>query len=195
MGISLFTALAGKGQMRATEEELALLVPYGYLSVQWRREAEREFLSVLPVLCSIAVASESESGVLDLLAFRIAEAVRAAIHIDLMDRPEYQVLGIYAIPQIAGQNSFRAETLLNPLDGFFALREMERRYTLKSPSDEARHVSLEYWNEMNPAGDLVDWTLLIAEVAALRSKILRFPPDFEVSPEIRFCHDLASALA
>jgi hypothetical protein len=42
---------------------------------------------------------------------------------------------------------------------------------------------------------LVDWSLLIAEVAILRSKTsLFFPADAQIAPETRFCWDLASAL-
>jgi hypothetical protein len=45
-------------------------------------------------------------------------------------------------------------------------------------------------------GDLVDWPLLIAEVAGLRNGFKPFLPDnIEIAAEIRFCWDLATALA
>jgi hypothetical protein len=42
----------------------------------------------------------------------------------------------------------------------------------------------------------VDWALLIAEVAALRNGFKPFfPEDADIAKEIRFCWDLARALA
>jgi hypothetical protein len=189
--LSLFATLARKGQMHATKEELAFSMEYASLSAQWRSEAEREFVSVLPVLYSIAIASRSGREAY-FLASRIMEAVQNPTHIDLMEQPEFRVLGIYTIPQIGRQTDFRDETLFNPLGGFVALREMERRYALR-----IRHMRQDtyHWNRLNPDEDLVDWSLLIAEVAALRSGIPLFLRDNEISPEMRFCQELALALA
>jgi hypothetical protein len=111
--LSLFAALASKGQMRATKEGLAFSTEYGYLSVQWKRETEREFVAVLPVLYSIAIASRSEREAVDFLAFRIVEALQTPTHIDLMEQPEFQVLGIYAIPHIARQTGLYAPRWFN----------------------------------------------------------------------------------
>jgi hypothetical protein len=190
--LSLFASLAGKGQMRATNEELAFSTEYGYLSLQWRGHTEREFVSVLPVLYSIAVASRSEGEARDFLASLITEAVQTKTHIDLMELPEFQVLGIYATPQIAGKPGIHAETVFNRFDGFVAMWEMERRYALRI---RQMRQDTYHWNGLNPAGDLVDWSLLIAEVAALRSERSLFPLNVELLPEMRFCQELASALA
>lgn len=189
--LTLFATLARKGQMRLKKRELTFETEYGYLSVHWRREADREFVSVLPVLYSIAVASGSEREAVHFLASRIREAVQTPTHIDLLEQPEFQVLGIYAIPQVARQTGLHAETVFNPFDGFVALREMERRYSLRVRQMRQDRY---HWNGLSPAGDLVDWSLLITEVAALRSRISLFS-QIAVSPEMRFCQELASVLA
>jgi hypothetical protein len=192
--LSLFATLAGKGQIRATKEGLAFSSDRVNLSVRWKPEEEREFVSVLPVLYSIAVASRSASEIVNFLGSRIAKTVQTPTHIDLIEQPEFQFLGVYTVPEIPRQTGFEAVTGFHPLGGFVAFREMERRYSLRvrrMKQDEYR------WNQLNPTGDLVDWSLLIAEVAALRSKIpfQLLPRDMEVLPEMRFCQELASALA
>jgi len=190
--ISLFVTLAGEGQMRATMEELAFSTERGYLGVQWRREAEREFVSVLPVLYAIAVASRSERETIDFLGSQITAAVRNATHIDLMEEPDFQLLGIYATPPLAQPKEVSRQTVFNWIDGLAALWEMERRYAMRV---RQMRQDTYHWNAINPTGDLVDWSLLIAEVAALRSGRSPVPLNIEVLPEMRFCQELASAFA
>jgi hypothetical protein len=157
--LSLFSALGGKGTMRATNEVIGFSTAQGYLNVLWRSEAEREFVSVLPVLYSIAIASRSESETVDFLASLMIEVVQNPTHTDLMEQPEFQVLGIYAIPEIARQTRLHAPRSVNPLDGFVAFQEMERRYALRV---RQMRQDTYHWNQLNPTGDLVDWGLLIS---------------------------------
>jgi hypothetical protein len=190
--LSLFAALARQGKMRGTGEELSFATERGYLRLSWSGESEREFTSVLPTLYSIAVASKSEPETLYFLADLINGAWERFIDIDLFERPEFQLLGIYGIPEIAKVIGIGAPNPFGPLDGFLALRELERQYTFRIR--QMRNDSY-HWNRLNPAGDLVDWVLLITEVAALRSGFkLFFPDDALIAPESRFCWDLAKTL-
>jgi hypothetical protein len=188
--LTLFLSLTGNGQMRASKERFAFSTSNGYLNVLWGRESEREVISVLPVLYFIAVASRSESETLRWLSSLIMEKVETSAHIDLIEKPIFRILGIYTVP--TERMGLHSGVPFNPIDGFRAFREMEWRYAsrIRQMREDEYH-----WKAVNPPGDLIDWSLLIAEVAALRSKVHPFPKDVEDSPEMRFCRDLASSFA
>jgi hypothetical protein len=83
--------------------------------------------------------------------------------------------------------------LFGQFDGFIALRELERRYTNRIREMRSARY---HWIRMNAAGDLIDWALLIAQVAMLRRDRLPFlPENFPVSAETQFSWDLAQAMA
>jgi hypothetical protein len=190
--LSLFAALTRRGTMRGSEKGLDFATENGYLRLLWAAAPEREFISVIPTIYSIAVASKSEPETLHFLADLINAALERLTDIDLFERPEFQVLGLYGVPAIANAIGIGSPNTFAVLDGFFALRELERQYALRI---RQMRFDTYHWNRLNPTGDLIDWSLLIAEVAALRSDFSPFfPEQVNVAPETRFCWDLAKAL-
>jgi hypothetical protein len=190
--LSLFATLARRGTMRGSEQGLDFATQNGYLRLFWPGAPEREFISVLPTIYSIAVASKSEPEILYFLADLISRALAQLTDIDLFERSEFQMLGLYGVPAIAKAIGIGAPNSFAPLDGFFALRELERQYALRI---RQMRFDAYHWNRLNPTGDLVDWPLLITEVAALRSNFSPFfAEQVNVAPETRFCWDLAKAL-
>jgi hypothetical protein len=189
--LSLFATLVRQGQLRGTGEELVFRTKAGSLRLSWAGEPEQELFVVLPTLYAIAVASKSEPSTLFYLADLISTAWDRFGGSDLFERPEFQVLGIYELSRGAEGAGIPVPNLLTGFNGFFALREVERNYAsrIRQMREDTYH-----WSRLNPTGDLVDWVLLITEVAALRSDVRPFfPEDLNLSPEIRFCWDLAKA--
>ncbi len=136
---------------------------------------------------------KSSPEILHILSDLIATAQERFGGIDLFERPEYRLLGIYGLPSL--DDRFGGDALAQSalFDGVLALRELERRYLVR-----IRHMERDtyHWSQINSTGDLVDWALLIAEVAGLRNGFKPFFPDnIKLVPEIRFCWDLATALA
>ena len=191
--LSLFATLANQGEVRGEGGTLRFETEHHDLRLFWPAEPDTEFIAVLPTLYSIAVASKSRPEILHILSDLIATAQERFGAIDLFERPEYRLLGIYGLPSL--DDRFGGDALAQSalFDGVLALRELERRY-----STRIRHMERDsyHWNQINSMGDLVDWPLLIAEVAGLRNGFKPFfPDDIEIAPEIRFCWDLAAALA
>jgi hypothetical protein len=190
--LSLFATLANQGEMRGEGGTLRFETEHHDLRLFWPAEPDTEFIAVLPTLYSIAVASKSRPEILRILSDLIATAQERFGAIDLFERPEYRLLGIYGLSL---DDRFGGDALAQSalFDGVLALRELERRYSAR-----IRHMERDtyHWSQINSTGDLVDWALLIAEVAALRNGFKPFfPEDTDIAQEIRFCWDLARALA
>jgi hypothetical protein len=191
--LSLFATLANEGEMRGEGGMLRFETEHYDLRLFWPGEPDTEFIAVLPTLYSIAVASKSRPEILHILSDLIVTAQERFGGIDLFERPEYRLLGIYGLPSLDDRFGGDALAQFALFDGVLALRELERRYSAR-----IRHMERDtyHWSQINSTGDLVDWALLIAEVAALRNGFKPFFPDnIEIAPEIRFCWDLATALA
>jgi hypothetical protein len=191
--LSLFATLANQGEMRGEGGMLRFETEHYDLRLFWPAESDTEFIAVLPTLYSIAVASKGRREILHILSDLIATAQEHFGAIDLFERPEYRLLGIYGLPSL--DNRFGGDSLAQSalFDGVLALRELERRYSARIRQMERDTY---HWSQINSTGDLVDWALLIAEVAALRNGFKPFfPEDTDIAQEIRFCWDLARALA
>ena len=193
VGLSMFASLANDGGLVVNESGLEYQTSRGALVLTRIPEVDREFFAVVPTLFSIAVASKLDGQALFYLAGSMAELLGQNEMFGLFDRPETQLLGIYRTFFEGNTVALRTPVIFGELDGFVALRELERRYT-----NRIREVRRDrhHWVRMNAAGDLVDWVLLVAQVAMLRRDRLPFLPErFPVAPEISFCWDLARALA
>jgi len=84
-------------------------------------------------------------------------------------KPEFVVLGL--LPTIYRNEAVRLKFhFLNRRDGFFALREMELRYSTRI--DLLRSDAF-HWKTLRPRAELIDWSLLVAEIALIRNEVFR----------------------
>jgi len=188
--LTLFATLARQGRMRIISDELVFGTDRGSLRLTRKAESDPELTSVLPTLYSIAVASESENETLRYLADRISGAWEESDS-DLFDRAEFQLLGIYGIAPMAHEISIDLPQLFTRFNGTVALRELERNYATRI---RQMRKDTYHWERLNPAGDLIDWVLLITQVAVIRQTVSPFPwEQFNPTPEARFCWELARA--
>jgi len=139
---------------------------------------------VLPTLYSIAVASKSRREILHILSDLITTAQERFGAIDLFERPEYRLLGIYGLPSL--DDRFGGDALAQSAlsDGVLALRELERRYSARIRHMGEGYLPLESDKfDRRPCG----LALLIAEVAALRNGFKPFfPEETGIAPENLF---------
>jgi len=193
VGLSLFAALAKDGGMLLGETGLEYRTSRGSLTLSRDRQNGSEFLAVLPTLFFVALATRVERVDLYILSKLISDLLGQYGALGLFERPEAKLLGIYSTLFEGNSSEPRIAFIFGQLDGFMALRELERRYTSRIREMRSDRY---HWVRMNAPGDLVDWVLLIAQVAMLRDNGLPFlPENFPASPETHFCWDLARALA
>jgi hypothetical protein len=193
VGLSMFAALAKEGGMVVGESGLEYATSRGTLVLLRDRDTDREFFAVLPTLFSVAMASKLDGGALYYLSGNIAELLGQFGAFGFFERAEAQLLGVYRTFFESDSLDLKTPVLFGQFDGFMALRELERRYTnrIREMRSDRYH-----WIRMNAAGDLIDWALLIAQVAMLRRGRLPFlPENFPVSAETQFSWDLAQAMA
>jgi hypothetical protein len=193
VGLSLFAALARQGGMHLGETGLEYVTSQGLLVLAGELHSEREFFAVLPTLLFIAIAREIDDNVLYYLSTQMDKLVGQYGTLGLLERPEGQLFEVYRTFFKNNALGLKAAPIFGQLDAFIGLRELERRYTnrIREMRNDRYH-----WVRMNAPGDLIDWVLLIAQVAMLRRDGLPFLLDgFPVPPEIQFCWDLARTFA
>lgn len=171
VGLSLFATLAKHGDMKLGEDGLEYVTKQGLLVLVREAHSEHEFLAVLPTLFYIAVAGKVGGEVLYYISSQFNELSRLYGALGIFDSPEAELLGVYRTFFISEAVGFIAESVFGQLDGFIALRELEKRYTrrIREMRNDRYH-----WVRMNAPGDLIDWVLLIAQVAMLRRDRLLF---------------------
>ena len=71
----------------------------------------------------------------------------------------------YRPKRTAQEATYRVPALASPIDALIAVQQMESRYEqrLQSYRQDRYH-----WDLLNTEGDLIDWPLLVAEIAAFR---------------------------
>lgn len=187
--VALFCALSLAGTLRVNAEALEIATESGYFSLVRRKEWHFEMLVVLPVLyaCAVALRSESTpiSGVADIF---LSEEDSLGSFV-MTESLEYRALGIFSINRTL--RSLQIPAASNPLDAAIVLRQMENRYNLRLQTFRQDEY---HWGLLNTEGDLIDWPLLVTELAAFRAGIdpaLPFVPD---TPGGKFLRDLALEL-
>lgn len=161
--IAIFSALSRAGAMRVDPEVFEIATEAGYFDLVRRQEWHYEMLAVLPVLytCALALRSGPET-IRDLVRILATEEDSSGAFV-MTESLEFRALGIFQMTD--GNQVYRIPALASPIDALIAVQQMESRYEqrLQSYRQDRYH-----WDLLNTEGDLIDWPLLVAEIAAFR---------------------------
>ncbi len=164
--VAIFSALVKRAKMSVEDEALEIAVDSGDFTLVRTREERNELLSVLPVLSMCAVALRSEPDTLNALTSLIYFQEDSPVAFLIREGFEFRALGILRLIQKDPLN-WRLPNL-NPIDAALAIQQMGSRYDRQLQSYRRDRY---HWNLLNTEGDLIDWPLLITEVAAFRAGI------------------------
>jgi hypothetical protein len=173
--VALFCALARVGTIRVNDEAFEIATEYGYFALVRNRDWHYEMLAVLPVLYVCALALRSEAEVIDRFAKILTSEEDSPGSFVMTESLEFRALGIFQINERAKRSPMVTTT--HPLDALMVLRQMENRYDLRLQTYKQDQY---HWSLLNTEGDLIDWPLLVTELAAFRVSIdpgLPFVPD------------------
>ena len=187
--VALFCALTGLGSLRVNAEAFEIATEAGYFALVRRREWHYEVLAVLPVLYACAVALRSEPDTINRLVDIFLSEEDSLGSFVMTESLEYRALGIFSLNRRV--HGLPIPVVSNPLDVFIVLRQMENRYNLRLQIFQEDQY---HWGLLNTEGDLIDWPLLVIELAAFRAGIdpgLPFVPD---TPGGTFLRSLAFEL-
>lgn len=173
--VAIFCALARAGALRVNAEAFEISTESGYFALIRRKEWHYEMLAVLPVLYACAVALRGEPDTINRFADIFLSEEDSPGSFVMRESLEYRALGIFSLNRKV--QSLPIPAASNPLDAAIVLRQMENRYNLRLQTFQQDQY---HWNLLNTEGDLIDWPLLVTELAAFRASIdpgLPFVPD------------------
>ena len=190
---SVFSALTQRSSLRITGEGAVIVYTGGSAFFNWNHRVEvQELVRTLPMLLLIAASNDTAAELGSFLAKgeynrRFALTLTAAA-----TKPDFVVLGL--LPAVYKNEAARRRFhQLNRRDGFSALRELELGYSTRI--DLLRRDTF-HWKTLRPRAELIDWPLLIAQVALIRNGAMRFkiprenqtlsPTDFSRSLAMEF---------
>jgi hypothetical protein len=191
--LSLFATLGKNGRMGTNRAGLFFALDEGAFQLPWTWD--QEVHQALPTLLMTALSTGTDQEVIDVLIGQIREVVNIPTDNDILSNPTFDLLGLFGPGFEASQKSPRIFfDFANSPDvqgGLATLLSLERRYARRV--EQMRRDSY-HWRLLRPGGDLIDWGLLLAQVAMARSG---YPPilDETVSNEAQFLRSLATELA
>jgi hypothetical protein len=191
---SAFSALTQRGSLRMTDKGAVIAYKGGSAFFNWNHRTEvQELVRTLPMLLSIVAFNDAAE---DLGSFLAKAEYDRRFELTLTaaaTKPDFVVFGL--LPAIYKNEAARRRFhQLNRRDGFSALRELELGYSTRI---DLLRRDIFHWKTLRPRAELIDWSLLIAQVALIRNDAMRFkiPRENETLPPTEFSRSLAMEFA
>ncbi len=191
---SVFSALTRRGSLRVTEEGTAISHDGRTAYFNWNSNKEmHELARTLPTLLSVLTFDDGADYVASFLTRSQHSRRFGLILAAAATQPEFVVLGL--LPAIYRSERMRSNfSRLNRRDGLSALRGLELQYSMRI--DLLRSDAF-HWRTLRPRAELIDWPLLICQVALVRGGGMKFDihrQDETLSPT-EFSRSLATQFA